>query len=153
MLMKLMLCREDYDASLRLRRLAAVALLALGLVGLACYFLLIPGSALPDFVQGFYLGASGGISFGALLLLCRSQYLLAHPAARRQAKIRETDEREVRILQDSFRWAGILTFYIAVVGLFVVLPLSATAFRALFLLVVLYSLSFLLFHWWLNRRL
>ena len=43
--MKLMLCREDYDASLRLRRLAAVALLALGLVGLACYFLLAYGGA------------------------------------------------------------------------------------------------------------
>ena len=67
MLAKLLFCDGgDFERSLRRRQGAALALLAVGLVGLACYFLLVPNSSLPDFAQGFYLGAAGGISAGAM---------------------------------------------------------------------------------------
>lgn len=142
MLMKLLSCAGDYERSLKLRRLVAAALLCVGLVGFACYFLLVPDSSLPDFAQGFYLGAASGISAGAVLLLCRTQYLLTHPQARKKVRIKETDERERTILHAAFEWAGILTFFLVAAALFVVLPLNPAAFQALFAVLLLYVLAF-----------
>lgn len=143
MLMKLMFCSTgNYEKSLRQRRLVAVALLAVGIIGLFCYFLLVPGSTLSDYAQGFYLGAASGISVGALILLFRSQYLLNHPEAQKKARIRETDERERTIVETAFRTAGLVTFFTAAAALFVVLPLSQEAFWALFAVVIFYSLAF-----------
>jgi hypothetical protein len=144
MLMKLFLCSGDFEKTLKLRRLIALALLGVGLIGFACYFLLVPGSSLTDHAQGFYLGAASGISAGAVILLCRTQYLLTHPAAQKKARIRETDERERTIVHSAFQMAGVITFFTAAGALFVVLPLSQEAFWALFSVIIFYSLVFTL---------
>lgn len=88
MLIKLILNDADFEKSLKRRKLAAVALLLVGLVGLGCYFLLVEGSPLPDFAQGFYLGAASGICLGSVILLVRSQYLLTHPEAQKRPAFR-----------------------------------------------------------------
>ena len=144
---------RDYEKSLRLRRWVAIALLAVGLVGIVCYVLLIPNSSLPDFVHGFYLGAAWGIFFGALVLLIRTQYLLNHPQAQRKAKIKETDEREMHIARTAAQFAGVLTFFASAAALFVVLPLSMAAFQALMAVMVLYAASFCLSNLWLSKKL
>lgn len=151
MLIKLLTCQPDYEKALKNRRLASLALLGLGLVGLACYFFLVPGRGLNDYAQGFYLGASSGITIAALLLLLRTWYLQTHPAAQKQARIKETDEREVQIVQTALRLAGIVSFYAAAVALFVVLPLSREAFTALLCIVFLYGLSFPILYLCLSR--
>lgn len=143
----------DYEKSLRLRRWAAIGLLALGLVGFVCYFLLVPGSDLSDYIQGFYLGAASGISLGALILLIRTQYLLTHPQARRKAKIKETDEREQKIVHTSFEAAGAVTFFTSAAALFVVLPLSMTAFKTLMATMILYCFIFVAANAWLSKKL
>ena len=61
---------SDYDRSLRRRRLLALSLLAVGITGVVCYFLLVYNSeALSDHARGFYLGAATGICLGALVLI------------------------------------------------------------------------------------
>lgn len=142
MLMKLILCSHDFEKSLKRRRLVALALLCVGLVGLVCYFFLVPESTLPDFAQGFYLGAASGICLGSVVLLVRSQYLLTHPEAQRRARIQETDERELSILHTSFQAAGVVTFFATAGALFVVLPFSRAAFYALLGGMILYALVF-----------
>ena len=79
---------------------------------------------------------------GALILLIRTQRLLSNPAARKKAKIKETDEREVQILHEVALTAGMITFFSAAAALFVVLPLSLEAYYALLGMVALYTLSF-----------
>ncbi len=154
MLAKLLFCDGgDFERSLRRRQGAALALLAVGLVGLVCYFLLVPDSALPDFAQGFYLGAASGISAGAVILLCRTRYLLTHPAARKKVRIKETDERERTILHAAFEWAGILTFFLVAAALFVVLPLNPAAFQALFAVLLLYVLAFAAANLYFSKKL
>ena len=143
----------DYEKSLRQRRWAAIALLAVGLVGIVCYFLLVPDSGLPDFVQGFYLGAAVGIVAGALILLIRTQYLISHPQAQRKARIKETDERQMHIARTAAQFAGILTFFASAAALFVVLPLSMAAFKVLMAVMVLYAASFYLSNLWLSKKL
>lgn len=143
----------DYQKSLKQRRWAAIGLLAVGLVGIACYFLLVPNSSLSDYAQGFYLGAASGISFGALILLIRTQYLLTHPQAQRKAKIKETDERQMHIVRTAAQFAGVLTFFAATAAMFVVLPLSMAAFQALLAVMVLYAVSFYLSNLWLSKKL
>ena len=143
----------DYERSLKRRRTVGLALLLVGLVGVACYFLLVPDSGLPNFAQGFYLGAASGITLGSVILIARSQYLLTHPEARKKARIKDTDEREVTILHLSFETAGIITFFASVATLFVVLPLSVAAFQALFAMMVLYCLSFVGVNAYLSRKL
>ncbi len=154
MLLKLMLLSTgNYEKSLRQRRLAAAALLLVGIVGFFCYFLLVPGSVLDDHAQGFYLGAASGISAGALILLFRTQYLLNHPEAQKKAKVRETDEREQAIVRQAFQSAGLVTFFTAAAALFVILPLSREAFWALFAVIIFYSLAFVGASGLLSRKL
>ncbi len=143
MLMKTLLqVPGNYEKTLKLRRAAAIGMMALGAVGLACWHWLVPESGLPDFAQGFYLGASSGIILGALILLCRTQYLLSHPEARKRAKVKEQDEREKTILNRSFQMAGVVTFFVAAAALLVVLPFSRPAFSALLAVMVFYFLAF-----------
>ena len=145
---------SDYDRSLRRRRLMALGLLAVGLMGLACYFLLARDSeALSDHAQGFYLGAATGICLGALILLIRAQYLLTHPEARKKAKIQEQDEREKAIINQAFQFAGLFTFFAAAASMFVLAAVSREAFRAIFAVVVVFAVTFLLSNLYLSKKL
>lgn len=152
MLVKMLFCGDNYQKSLKQRRACAVAILCVGVIGFACYFLLVPGSALNDFAQGFYLGAASGITAGALILLIRTQYLLIHPDAQRKARIKETDEREVQITQTAFRMAGIITFFVSAAALFILLPLCVQAYYTLLGVLALYALTFLAVNFWLSKR-
>ena len=153
MLMKLFET-QDYDRSLRRRRLLALGLLAVGITGLVCYFLLARDSeALSDHARGFYAGAATGICLGALILLIRVQYLLTHPEAREKAKIQEQDEREKTIINQSFQFAGIFTFFAAAASMFVLVAVSIEAARAVFSLVAVFGAAFLLSNFYLSKKL
>lgn len=143
----------DYERSLKQRRWAAIGLLAVGLVGFACYFLLVPDSGLSDYAQDFYWGAASGISFGALVLLVRTQYLITHPQAQRKAKIKETDERQMHIARTAAQFAGVLTFFASAAALFVILPLSMVAFKTLMATMILYCFTFVAANVWLSKKL
>lgn len=142
MIMKLMCSGSDFERSLRHRRLLSIGLLALGILGLACYFLLVNGSdRLLDSAQGFYLGASSGITAGAFVLLLRIQYLITHPDARTKARIQENDEREQAIVFKAFQFAGILTFFLCAAAMFVLVALNRAAADAVFAVIVVYALT------------
>lgn len=143
----------DFEKTLRLRRAAAAGLLLVGGAALFSYFLLVPGSDLPDFAQGFYLGAGAGIMLVALILLVRAQYLISRPDARKKAQVREEDEREKAILNQSFQAAGTICFFLSTAALFVVLPFSFAAFNALLGSMAVYGLSFLLANFYFSKTL
>lgn len=143
---------EDYTRRLKNQRLAAVGLLLVGLVGIVCYFVLVPQSGLADFARGFYIGGASGITAGAVILLARCTYLLKNPKAYAKAKVKDTDERSQAILHKSFAIAGGVTFFVSAAALFVVLPFSVAAFRALLGAMVLFALTFLAANLILERR-
>ena len=144
----------DYDRSLRRRRLIGFGLLAVGITGLACYFLLVRNSeVLSDYARGFYLGGASGICLGALILIIRAQYLLTHPEARKKARIQEQDEREKAIINQSFQFAGMFTFFAAVASMFVLVAVSKAAFGAVFAVVVVFAVAFLLSNLYLSKKL
>lgn len=70
-----MIVGKDYTQQLKNQRLVSVGLLLVGIVGIVCYFTLVPGSTLEDFTKGFYIGGASGITAGALILLIRCTYL------------------------------------------------------------------------------
>lgn len=145
---------SDFERSLRRRRLAGFGLLAVGLTGVLCYFLLIDGSdVLPDFARGFYLGGASGISIGAAVLLARATYLLTHPEARKRAKIREQDEREKAIINQSFQFAGMFTFFAAAGSLFVLVAVSMEAAMAVLGVVAVFALAWLAANLFLSKKL
>ncbi len=145
---------SDYERSLRRRRLLAFGLLAVGLTGIICYFLLIDGSdALPDFARGFYLGGASGICIGSVFLLVRMQYLLTHPEARKKAKIQEQDEREKAIMNQAFQFAGMFTFFASAASMFVLVAVSMAAARAVLGVVAVYSIVWLLANIYLSKKL
>ena len=145
---------SDYERSLRRRRLLAFGLLAVGLTGIICYFLLIDGSAaLPDFARGFYLGGASGICIGSVFLLVRMQYLLTHPEARKKARIQEQDEREKAIVNQAFQFAGMFTFFAAVASMFVLVAVSKPAALAIFGVIVVYSVTWPLASLYLSKKL
>ena len=145
---------SDYERSLRRRRLLAFGLLAVGLTGIICYFLLIDGSdALPDFARGFYLGGASGICIGSVFLLVRMQYLLTHPEARKKARIQEQDEREKAIMNQAFQFAGMFTFFASAASMFVLVAVSMAAARAVLGVVAVYSIVWLLANVYLSKKL
>lgn len=145
---------SDFDRSLRRRRLMALGLLAVGITGLICYILLVRDSeVLPDYTRGFYLGVAAGICLGALILLIRAQYLLTHPEARKKARIQEQDEREKAIINQSFQFAGMFTFFAAAASLFVLVAVSMAAARAILIVVIVYDAAFLLSKSYLSKKL
>ena len=144
---KLLTGGGDYERSLLQRRWAAIGLLVIGLAGFACYFLLVPDSDLPEYAQGFYLGAASGITAGALFLLVRTQYLITHPQAQRRAKIKETDEREMQIIRSATQIEGGVTIFGVALSLFIVLPLCMEAYYALI------GAVFFLSNLWLSKKL
>ena len=145
---------SDYDRSLRRRRLLALGLLAVGITGVVCYFLLVHDSeALSDHARGFYLGAATGICLGALVLLLRVQYLLTHPEARTKARIREQDEREKTIISQSFQFAGIFTFFAAAASTFVLAAVSREAVAIILAVMAVYSVAWILASLYLSKKL
>ena len=152
MLIKAIFNGPDFEQSLRRRRLLAFALLTVGLVGTLCWFLLVQNSDLPDYAQGFYLGAASGMNLASVILLIRTQYLLSNPHAQKKARVQETDERQKAIISASFRCAGMVTFFTSAAALFVVLPLSRPAFFALMAVMALYAVSFLISNLILEKR-
>lgn len=145
---------SDYDRSLRRRRLMAFGLLAVGITGLLCYLFLVRDSdALPDFARGFYLGGASGISIGAVILLIRTTYLLSNPEARKKAKIQEQDEREKAIINQSFQFAGMFTFFAAAASLFVLVAVSLEAAAAVVAVVGVYSITWLFRMFYLSKTL
>lgn len=145
---------SNYERSLRRRRLLAFSLLAVGITGILCYFLLIDGKdTLPDFAQGFYLGAASGICLGSVVLLVRMQYLLSHPEARKKAKIQEQDEREKTIIAQAFQFAGMFTFFAAAAALFVLVAVSREAALAVLAVIAVYAVVWLLANLYLSKKL
>ena len=154
MLAKFIFSSDDFEKSLRRRRLFAFGMLAVGITGFLCFLFLVNGNEdIPDFIQGFYMGAATGISLGAVILLVRSTYLLSHPEALKKARIKETDEREKQITNDAFRFAGAITSFTVAAALFVVLPFSFAAFYALLGVMALYGVTFLVAGFVLSKRL
>ena len=144
---------SDYDRSLRRRRLMSLGLLAVGITGIVCYFLLIHHSdVLSDYARGFYLGAASGITIGSVILLIRMQYLLTHPEARKKAKIQEQDEREKAIINQAFQFAGMFTFFAAVASMFVLAAVSRTAALAVFGVIVVYAVTWLIASLYLSKK-
>ena len=134
----------DYERSLRRRRLAAFGLLAVGVTGIVCYLLLIHDSdVLSDYARGFYLGGASGITIGAVLLLARVTYLLSNPE----------DEREKSIVNQSFQFAGMFTFFAAAASMFVLVAVSREAAMAVFGVIVVYAVSWLLSNLYLSKTL
>jgi len=151
--MKVMCSSGDYGKSLRRRRLAALAFLALGILGLVCNFRIVQGSSLPDYARGFYLGASSGIVLGGVILFLRIQYLITHPEAQKKARIQETDERERAVVNLSFQFAGLLTFYLCIAAMMVLVAVNTAAALTIFAVVVVYSVSFLFANVFLSKKL
>ena len=145
---------SDYDRSLRRRRLAGFGLLAVGIIGELCYLLLIHDSeTFPEFARGFYLGGASGISLGAVILLVRSTYLLANPSARKKAKIKEQDERERAIVNQSFQFAGIFTFFASAASMFVLVAVSMEAALAVLAVVMVFAVTWLIANLCLSKTL
>lgn len=154
MLAKFLFSSGDFEKTLRRRRMFAFGMLAVGITGLVCFILFVQGNeAISEFIQGFYMGAATGISLGSVVLLIRTTYLLSHPEALKKARIKETDEREKQIVNESFRLAGIITFFTTAAALFVVLPFSFHAFYALLAITFFYSVTFLAVNFILSKRL
>ena len=143
----------DYEQSLRRRRLAGAGLIALGALGCLCYALFLrDGGPLPDFA-GFYLGFSCGLALAGVFLLLRAQYLLSHPRARRQAKIREQDERSRAITARSFQFAGLFTFYLCAAALLVAVTVNRVVAMALLGVMAVYAAAFRCASFYLAKRL
>ena len=145
---------SDYDRTLRRRRLTSFGLLAVGLTGIICYILLIHDSdVLSDYARGFYLGAASGITLSSVFFIVRAQYLLTHPEARKKAKIKEQDEREKAIVNQSFQFAGTLIFFVSAAAMFVLVAVSMEAAMAILAVLIVYAAAWMLANIYLSKKL
>lgn len=154
MLAKQLFNSPDYGKTLRRRLVLAIAFLAVGIVGITCYFLLVRGSAaLSDHAKSFYAGAACGITAGAVILLVRTMILIRNPEKCKKAQIKDQDEREQAIVNKAFQYAGVFTFFLVVASLFVVVAFSRAVATALVAVVAVYALSFVAANLYLSKKL
>ena len=99
------------------------------------------------------MGGASGISIGSVFLIVRSHYLLTHPEARKKAKIQEQDEREKAITAMAFQFAGLFTFFAAAASMFVLVAMSWEATVAIFAVIAVYSVAWLLASIYLSKKL
>lgn len=125
----------DYVKTLHLRRVLALALLAVGVIGLVCYALLIHESC--------FLGGAGGSIIVAAFPLIRIQYLLTHPDARKTVKIQEQNERVQTIENQAYRFAGTFTFFCFAVALFILAAVNEIAAMTLLPVTGIYAVAWL----------
>lgn len=143
---------KDYAKALRLRSWAALAIMAVGLVGLVCYFWLVPDSGLGSYAQSFYRGSAWGITGAGLGLLARSRWMLCHPEKWRKAQIRETDERSQRISAQAAQLAGVGMFFLQCLAAFVLVAVDRRLVAVLLCSMLAYILLYLIAWTVLSRR-
>ena len=80
-------------------------------------------------------------------------FYVSRPEARKRAQVQEEDEREKTIVNQSFQVAGVVCFFLSAAALFVVLPFSYDAFRALLAAMTVYALSFVLANVYFSKTL
>lgn len=153
MIAKTAFVSTDYQKTVRYQTRLFAGAEFLGLVGLICYYALVRGSTLSDFVQGLYMGVSTGLIFAGGIGLARLQYLKKNPQAQKKAAIEATDEREQAVTQKALNTAGLIHFYLAVAAMLVLAPIDMTAFWVLFGLMLLYCAAFVIARVWYGKKL
>ena len=78
---------------------------------------------------------------------------ISHPEARKRAKIREQDEREKAIINQSFQFAGMFTFFAAAASMFVLVAVSIEAALAVLGVVAVFALAWLAANLFLSKKL
>ena len=94
-----------------------------------------------------------GIALAGVALLFRAQHLLTHPQARKQAQIKEQDERERAILLQSFYLAGLVTFYLCAAALLVTVAVNRTAAIVLMGVMAVYAAACLCARFFVSKLL
>lgn len=138
---------SDYGRALKTRCWVFGGLAAVGLAVIAAAALL--GGSPASHAESFYWG----LGFGLLTCgLIRTRLLLARPERWRQARIRETDEREQRIALEAARFAGVVLVFLLTGAALVLVLVDWHVSLLLVGLGLAYFILFLAARRWLSRR-
>lgn len=135
---------EDYRKKLRKRNWILLAAL-MTLATLLTAMLLLRHQYLtrmPDFFQGYAVGAFAGAIGSLSLLLFSTVYAMRKPERLKKLYIQETDERTVLIHQKTFTYGLAILIFALVIGVIVACFFNETVFFTL--LVIIFLLMFIL---------
>lgn len=142
MMLNKMTSGPDYGRNLRQRRWAFLVVLLIGLVGLGCYVLLVPGSGLADYAQGYYLGSACGLMGVGLVLGLRNEWMLRHPEKWKKARIQETDERSQHLTTQAAQLAGVGVLVLQALACYVLVAVDQDLVKVLLASMVAYVVLF-----------
>lgn len=132
----------DYGKSLRQRRWAFLVVLLIGLVGLGCYVLLVPGSGLEDYAKGYYLGSACGLLGTGFALGLRNEWMLRHPEKWKKASIQETDERSQHLTTQAAQLAGVGVVVLQALACYVLVAVDQSLVKVLLASMAAYVVLF-----------
>lgn len=141
---------SDYGRALKTRCWVFGGLAAVGLAVIAAAALL--GGSPASHAEAFYWGLGFGLLTCGLALLIRTRLLLARPERWRQARVRETDEREQRIALEAARFAGVALVFLITAAALVLVLVDWHMSLLLVGLGLAYFILFLAARRWLSRR-
>ena len=144
---------KNYKKVLQCRRLVALLLALVGLLGLLLSRFLLPNSSLSAIAQAFYRGASFGVLISSCAVALRSQWLLHHPERWKAARIQEQDERCQHITAQATQFAGVAMIFLLTAASFVLIAVNSQLAMLAVGTMGVYVLLYLAAYLWLAKRL
>ncbi len=147
----------DFEKRCKRRIVMGFVLAALGLVAviivlmvdrLPILFLEAGGS---DFMEGFYVGAGGGLMGAGLVTAIKNMRYLKVPELKKKQEIIETDERNRMLGLRCWAYAGYSFFLVLYIGMLFAGLISKTVLTVLLVVGAVYGVLLLIFRLLLSK--
>lgn len=147
----------DFEKRCRMRITLGFVLAVLGLVAI---IIVIAADQLPvlsleegsrDFMEGFYVGAGGGLMGAGLVTAIKNIRYLKVPDIRKKQEIIETDERNRMLGLRCWAYAGYSFFLVLYIGMLFAGLISQTVLTVLLVVGAVYGVLLLIFRLLLQK--
>ena len=147
----------DFEKRCKRRMIIGFLLAALGLVAV---IIVMMADRLPilyleesgsDFMEGFYVGAGGGLIGAGIVTAIKNMRYLKVPELKKKQEIIETDERNRMLGLRCWAYAGYSFFLVLYVGMLFAGLISKTVLTVLLVVGAVYAVLLLLFRLLLQK--
>lgn len=147
----------DFEKRCRTRIILGFVLAALGLVAV---IIVVVADRLPilyleagggDFMEGFYVGAGGGLIGAGLVTAIKNIRYLKVPELKKKQEIMETDERNRMLGLRCWAYAGYSFFFVLYIGMLFAGLISKTVLMVLLVVGAVFGILFLIFRLLLQK--
>jgi uncharacterized membrane protein len=146
---------KDYKNVLKKRMYLFYIMMALGTLAIALSIIFSTGNHayLSDFLSGAYTGVGSALITLSVIFIIKTRKILKDERQLKQKRLEEQDERNQMITQKSIYSAAIILNILAYIGLMVAGIFSLVVFWTLWIVLIVFMVTFILLHIYYSKKL